>query len=268
MYVDPLGEYYIEESYNNIKGTLQYRIVEKDYVSSQIEGLVATGIPVVGDAVVAYALEGPMKQKGYIDGNSLLSVKDALSTDVLAVGSVKQLTSMRLDSVEHFLQDAGEMNFLKNAGKIFTAFNYGSTIVKQEKIPQYDRTVMRLVELLGGDSQKIIFRNKDDAEGFMTDMYRFINDYDNKITKMAGTLTGDTKNYFTKNGKCFRTTMDSYEGVTYHFNYDLIAKKQENKKWWEPSQVDSYFVEGYDKRLEIVKENAEKIWNQYKHKII
>ena len=72
-YVDPLGEYYIEATYNNVKGTMQYRIVEKGYVSSQLEGIAATYVPVVGDAVVAYALEKPLESKHYVGGNSLIN---------------------------------------------------------------------------------------------------------------------------------------------------------------------------------------------------
>ena len=269
MYVDPLGEYYIEETYNNVKGTMQFRIVEKGYVSSQLEGIAATYIPVVGDAVVAYVLEKPLESKHYVGGNSLINVKDALGADVIAIGSVKQLTSMRLDSVESFLADVNGMEFFKKAGKIFTAANYGYSFVKQEEIPQYDRTVMRLVEFLGGDPEKLAFRSKTEAEAFMAAMYKFIDDYDSQITKLANTLNGDTEHYFTKNGNCFRTTMDSYDGVTYHFGNDLKAKAQEDITGWKSMfKMNPVYVGGYDKRLEIVKEKAGKVWNQYKHKIV
>ena len=269
MYVDPLGEYYIEATYNNVKGTMQYRIVEKGYVSSQLEGIAATYVPVVGDAVVAYALEKPLESKHYVGGNSLISVKDALGADVIAIGATKQLTSMRLDSVEHFLEDVENSKVLKNAGKIFTAANYGYSFVKQEEIPQYDRTVMRLVELLGGNPDKLAFSSKDEAEAFMKAMYKFIDEYDNQITKLANTLIGDTEHYFTKNGNCFRTTMDSYDGVTYHFGNDLKAKAQEDITGWKSMfKMDSTFVLGYDERLVIVIDKVGKVWNQYKHKIV
>ena len=269
MYVDPLGEYYIEATYNNVKGTMQYRIVEKGYVSSQLEGIAATYVPVVGDAVVAYALEKPLESKHYVGGNSLISVKDALGADVIAIGATKQLTSMRLDSVEHFLEDVENSKVLKNAGKIFTAANYGYSFVKQEEIPQYDRTVMRLVELLGGNPDKLAFSSKDEAEAFMKAMYKFIDEYDNQITKLANTLIGDTEHYFTKNGNCFRTTMDSYDGVTYHFGDDLKAKAQEDITGWKSMfKMDSTFVLGYDERLVIVIDKVGKVWNQYKHKIV
>ena len=128
---------------------------------------------------------------------------------------------------------------------------------------------MRLVELLGGNPEKLAFRDKKTAEDFMMDMYKFIYDYDSQITKLANTLVGDTEHYFTKNGGCFRTTMDSYDGLTYHFDYDLTAKKQENITGWKSwFKLDSWYITGYDERLEVVKAEAEKVWNQYKHKIV
>ena len=196
-------------------------------------------------------------------------MKDALGADVIAIGATKQLTSMRLDSVEHFLEDVENSKVLKNAGKIFTAANYGYSFVKQEEIPQYDRTVMRLGELLGGNPDKVAFSSKDEAEAFMKAMYKFIDEYDNQITKLANTLIGDTEHYFTKNGNCFRTTMDSYDGVTYHFGNDLKAKAQEDITGWKSMfKMDSTFVLGYDERLVIVIDKVGKVWNQYKHKIV
>ena len=109
MYVDPLGEYYVQVEYNNRRDRKEYRIIPKDMLSSQVEGLIADKIPVVGEAIVGYALDKPLKNAGIVGGNSIMGIDG----EQVVKNATAEFTSARLDAVDKYLKDSEVDTVLK-----------------------------------------------------------------------------------------------------------------------------------------------------------
>ncbi|MBQ3510603.1 MAG: hypothetical protein IJA90_11385 [Peptococcaceae bacterium] len=257
MYVDPLGEYYVQVEYNNRRDRKEYRIIPKDMLSSQVEGLIADKIPVVGEAIVGYALDKPLKNAGIVGGNSIMGIDG----EQVVKNATAEFTSARLDAVDKYLKDSEVDTVLKHVGKLFVAVNVGYTIVKQTEIPMYDETVESLVGLLGYDLADVKFDSLSSVNNFMEKMYEFINEYNPYVTNQDAQTNGNTKKYFSQKGfRCLHYAENSYEGITYHFDTDLQAAKDEKNNTWKLFRINPKLVEGYEGRLQYVEKEVRKVW--------
>ena len=99
------------------------------------------------------------------------------------------------------------------------------------------------------------------ANDFMKDMYEFIAEYNPYVTMQDDQLNGNTKKYFSQKGiTCLHYAENSYEGITYHFDTDLKAAADEKNNTWKLFRINPKLVDGYEGRLQYVKKEVRKVW--------
>ena len=92
-------------------------------------------------------------------------------------------------------------------------------------------------------------------------MYEFINEYNPYVTNQDAQTNGNTKKYFSQKGfRCLHYAENSYEGITYHFDTDLQAAKDEKNNTWKLFRINPKLVEGYEGRLQYVEKEVRKVW--------